>query len=256
MGNLQPVARRPRKANLRGYVNLLKVILIAVFVVYALYYFSQSSFFFLREIEVHGQKHLASAEIGRESGLSAGMNIFQINLDQAKKRLLTNPWIESVDLRRQLPHTVQIIVKERQPSALLYDIAGQHWLVLDRNGICIEGVGSLHMYSLPIITGIKPDASDPGKQVSANPLLQPVLAALDPSVENFFSEIDISNGDNLIAYTRDVVPVLLGKCQDLHSKLAVAQSLMANLNNSGTVMYVDIRSAQAPAVKYLEAASH
>ncbi|MGD0152673.1 MAG: FtsQ-type POTRA domain-containing protein [Thermacetogeniaceae bacterium] len=250
MVNAQPVARKPRRANPRGYLRRLRVILLAAFIIYACYYFSQSPFFSIQKVEVAGQKHLSAAEIIRVSGLGTGINIFQVNLDQAKKRLLANPWIESAAIRRKLPRAIQITVKERQPSAIL--LADQRWLVLDRNGVCIDSVNSLRLYNLPIITGIKPDTTDPGKLVSANPLLQPVLAALDLDVENFFSEVNISDGNNLVAYTRDSVPVLLGKCEDLHSKLVTAQSLMVNNSISGAVVYVDLRSAQVPAVKYLE----
>jgi cell division protein FtsQ len=241
-------ARRPRKATLRVFLTLFKAILIAAFVVYALYYFSQSSFFALQKIEVSGQSHLTPAEVASQSGLSDGVNIFQINLNQAREHLLTDPWIVGAVLRRQLPNKVEIDVEERQPSALL--IAGQNWLVLDRNGVCIDNLPSLRLYSLPIITGLTPDTTEPGKKISASPVLPVVLAALDLSVEDFFSEVDLANPESLIGYTRDGIPIYLGDSQNLHSKLLTAQSLMAGLNDPGAVAYIDLRSAQAPAVKY------
>ena len=91
MGKVRTGARRPRKAALRFFLTLFKAILIAVFVVYALYYFSQSSFFALQKIEVRGQQHLTPGEVTGQSGLSDGVNIFQVNLDQARERLLTDP---------------------------------------------------------------------------------------------------------------------------------------------------------------------
>jgi cell division protein FtsQ len=217
------------------------------FVVFALYYFSQSPFFALEQIRVNGLKHLSPSEVSSESGLSPGTNIFRLNLEQAERRLLADPWIESASLKRQLPRTVQIVIRERQPSALLY--ASQRWLVLDSNGVCIDSMDTAHLYSLPIITGLQPDTCDPGKRVSANPVLPPVLAALGLDVEDFFSEIDISHPDDLVAYTRDGIPVILGRDDDLHSKLAAAQSLLISYDNPGSVAYVDLRAVQAPAVK-------
>lgn len=248
MGKVRSDARRPRKATLRVFLTLFKAILIAAFVVYALYYFSQSSFFALRKIEVRGQNHLTPGEVTAQSGLSDGMNIFQVNLDQARVHLLADPWIAGAVLRRQLPNRVEIAIEERQPSALL--ITGQYWLVLDRNGVCIDNPTSPRLYSLPIITGLTPDTTEPGKQISASPVLPVVLAALDLSVEDFFSEVDLANPESLIAYTRDGIPIYLGDSQNLHSKLLTAQSLMANLNDPGSVAYIDLRSDQAPAVKY------
>jgi cell division protein FtsQ len=129
-------------------------------------------------------------------------------------------------------------------------IDGQYWLVLDRNGICIDNPTSPRLFSLPIVTGLTPDTTEPGKQVSTSPALPVVLAALDLSVEDFFSEVDIANPQSLIAYTRDGIPIYLGDSQNLHSKLLAAQSLTVNLSDPGSVAYIDLRSIQAPAVKY------
>jgi cell division protein FtsQ len=253
MAKVRTGAKRPRKAALRVFLTLFKVILISVFVIYSFYYFSQSSFFALQKIEVRGQQHLAPAEVASQSGLSDGANIFQLNLDQARERLLADPWIAGATLRRQLPNKVEIDIVERQPSALL--IAGQYWLVLDRNGVCIDSLTSTRLYSLPIITGLAPVTVEPGRQVSASPVLPVVLAALDLSVEDFFSEVDVADPESLIAYTRDGIPIYLGDSQNLHSKLLTAQSLMASLNDPSSVAYIDLRSAQAPAVQYKSPAS-
>jgi len=248
MGKVKPGARRPGKAAFRVIVTLFKTVLVTAFVVYALYYFSQSSFFALQTVGVTGQKHLTPAEVTSQSGLIDGVNIFQVNLEQARQRLLTDPWIAGAVLRRQIPNKVEIEIEERQPSALLID--GQHWLVLDRNGVCIDNPTSPRLFSLPIITGLTPDTIQPGKLVSTSPVLPAVLAALDLNVEDFFSEVNINNPQSLIAYTRDGIPIYLGDSQDLHSKLLAAQSLTVNLNDPGSVAYIDLRSTQAPAVKY------
>jgi len=241
--------RGPKNAEyMKGLLTIFKAILITAFVVYALYYFSQSSFFALQRIEVVGQKHLSPGEVIADSDLSDGVNIFRVNLDQARKRLLTDPWITGATLHRHLPNEVEIDIEERQPSALL--LTGRNWLVLDRNGVCIDCLTSPRLYSLPIITGLTPDTTEPGKKVSSSLVLPAVLTAMDLRVEDFFSEVDIANPDSLIAYTRDGIPVLLGDSHDLHNKLLTAQSLMANLNNPQAVAFMDLRSAQAPAVKY------
>ncbi len=247
MARVEPIKRRTGRTARSSY-RALKAILAAAFVVFSLYYFSQSPFFALEQFKVSGLRHLSSNQVTGESGLIQGMNIFQLNLGQAEQRLLSDPWIQSAAINLQLPHTVQIAIVERQPSAMIY--ANQHWLLLDREGICIDSVDNLYFYSLPIISGLNPDTCQPGKQVSANPVLQLVLTALDPGVEDFFSEVNISQPDDLVAYTRDSIPVYLGKCEDLHSKLALAQSLLTNFKDRGSVSYVDLRSLQAPAIKY------
>ena len=70
------------------------------------------------------------------------------------------------------------------------------------------------------------------------------------NVENFFSEVNIADPNNLIAYTRNGIPVLLGDTGNLQNKLLPAESLLVVLNNQKSVDYIDLRSAQAPAVQY------
>ena len=185
MGRARPtVANRPRIAGVRRLFHIFKGILIASLAIYALYSFSQSEFFALKAIDVHGQQHLAPDQVIVESGLNPGTNIFSINIGLAKKQLLADPWIASANIELKPPNRIEIDISERQPSALLMD--GVQWLVLDQHGFCIADADALHIPDLPIITGLSPATADPGKQASVDPVLLAVPSGHEPERGKFF----------------------------------------------------------------------
>ncbi|MDH7576420.1 MAG: FtsQ-type POTRA domain-containing protein [Bacillota bacterium] len=246
--------RRSRRKNsrqdLRNFLKTLNIILFCAAGVFALYCFSQSPFFALQYLEVEGLKRLSLAEVKRESGLTEGSNLFQIDCAQARKRLLAHPLIEQVEVKRRMPRTVLIKLREREPRACL--LVGNQFLILDRKGYCIDKITSLGPYSLPIITGLEPASTALGQQVSRNRALAVVLSALDEDVQSFFSEVNLAVPEQIIAYSREGIPILLGIHENLPEKLRLAVSFMGSLESDEAVEYVDLRAVQAPAVKYRE----
>jgi len=242
--------RKYKQQDLHKFLRTLNKILVCTVGVLGLYCFSQSSFFALKNIEVQGLKRLSSAEVTKKSGLSKGRNLFQIDLAQAKKRLLAHPLIERVEVKRHLPQTVLIKLQEREPRALF--LIDHNFLVLDQKGFCVDKITSLEPYDLPIITGLTPSSTALGEQVSRNRSLVKVLTALDGDVQSFFSEVNLAVPDHIRGYSREGIPVLLGTPENLPEKFRLAVSFLGSLKNAEAVEYVDIRTVQAPAVKYLE----
>ena len=98
-------------------------------------------------------------------------------------------------------------------------------MLLTDKGYCLEKCTTAVSYDLPIITGLKPDSQNPGEQVINSDNLGVVLAALEQDVQQNFSEINIAEADNLIAYTRQGIPVFLGTTKKLSEKLDIASIL-------------------------------
>ncbi len=240
--------RSQKKLDFGRFIRSLKIVFVITLSILALYLFSQSPFFALQEIEGRGLQRISLSELTKESGLSKGQNLFQVDTDQVKRRLLKDPLIERAEVKRRFPRTIVIEIKERQPRALF--LANDTFLVIDRKGYCLDKISSMRSYNLPIITGVRPSTTELGKKVSSSWDMVSILAALDPDVQNFFSEFNIAGKDQLIAYSREGIPILLGSSENLSQKLHVAVSFMESLNSAIPVEYVDIRAVNAPAVKY------
>lgn len=74
-----------------------------------------SKHFAVSSVEISGNRQLSNAELLSLSGISVGESILEVSLGEINSRLLANPWVESVTVRRVLPGGVSIHVQEKEP---------------------------------------------------------------------------------------------------------------------------------------------
>jgi cell division septal protein FtsQ len=82
-------------------------------------------------IHVVGNSRVTRDDVLLRAGLAEGMNVFAVALPEVEASLARDPWIEDVEVTRDLPHGLRVAVKERQASALL--VADAPYLI-DRTG--------------------------------------------------------------------------------------------------------------------------
>jgi cell division protein FtsQ len=111
------------------------------------------------EVTVLGNQHRAAAAIAAESGLVVGANVFVVDLDAARAKILSDPWISDVMLARRLPGTILVRVTERRAAALvalgdtfLTTADGEPFKKLE------PGDPPEEVSDLPLITGLRPEA--------------------------------------------------------------------------------------------------
>lgn len=107
--------------------------------------------FATREIEVRGAERLDEEEVADIAGLAVGRNVFDIAPEEARRRLLEEPWIAEAEVRRRLPGRWSITIVERRAAAIL--MLDRAWLVSD-DGAVFRPVGDGDPVDLPVITGI------------------------------------------------------------------------------------------------------
>jgi cell division septal protein FtsQ len=77
-----------------------------------------SSQFALQKLEVSSSLRSSERELLQRAGISLGQNLLGIDVRAAEERLLEDPWVRSVRLVRQLPHTLRVELVEREALAL------------------------------------------------------------------------------------------------------------------------------------------
>jgi cell division protein FtsQ len=110
-----------------------------------------SARFAVKEIEVTGMKHRTPEEVMAKSGIARGNNVFGTDLDVAKAKLLSDPWIADAQLARRLPATIVIQVTEREAAAVVS--VGELFLA-SRDGDLFKRVEPGDPVELPVVTGI------------------------------------------------------------------------------------------------------
>jgi cell division protein FtsQ len=124
----------------------------------------QSPRFAITDVEVIGCERRTAEAIISESGLGVGTNIFGVDLDAARARVLSDPWIAEATLARRLPGTVLVQVVERKPAALV--ALGEVWLA-SADGEPFKKLDVGDPTDFPIVTGLGPQAiaeDRPGSQ--------------------------------------------------------------------------------------------
>lgn len=129
-------------------------------------YIMTSPRFGITEIVVNGGARRTQDDIAREAGLVIGENVFSVDLDDARARLIADPWIREAALARRLPGTLIVEVSEREAAAVVAMGAaggvggggGGDTYLVSRDGDVIKRLEAGDPSDFPVITGITPDA--------------------------------------------------------------------------------------------------
>jgi cell division protein FtsQ len=115
------------------------------------HYVRTSPRFALSTVSVQGNERRTESEILEIAGAKTGINIFALDLDVLQRRLMQDPWISEVRVRRRLPATLAIEVKERRAAALV--ALGETYLA-SKEGTIIKRLEQGDPTDLPLVTGL------------------------------------------------------------------------------------------------------
>jgi cell division protein FtsQ len=113
------------------------------------HYCTTSAFFEIDQIEVVGLRQLNVHDILALSGLREGDNSLRIHITDMEQKILKNPWVERVAIRRELPNRFIIHVTERIPCFWVLRDGTLHYI--DSAGRIIAPVGISNFRSLPTL---------------------------------------------------------------------------------------------------------
>lgn len=144
----------------------------------------ESPKFDLAVIDYQSDGYLTRAQVLDAAGVSAGVNILRIDLEQVRDDVLASlPQVRSVEVVRDLPDRIALTVEERYPVAWLGDIERPRepqkrragWL-LDSEGVVLECERLEPRYiDLPVIFSTDYADAAAGLEIGS----RPVLAAID-----------------------------------------------------------------------------
>ncbi|EGF12468.1 cell division protein FtsQ/DivIB [Dialister micraerophilus] len=200
-------------------------------------------------LTVTGNDIIKTEDIFFEAEIKKPINIFQIRTSNVEKRLLNDIRIEEVDVSRQFPFTINIKVKERKPLVI---VQGEFcYAILDKTGLVIETETSLKKANYPMITGKKWGNLLLGDTVSESDVLLALkfINSLSEDGVKLFSEINIGNKDNIIAYTRSGIAVKLGNGKNIANQAKLAENMVGDISSRQlSVEYIDANTS-SPFIK-------
>ena len=196
--NKQEEERAKKKK--KRILKLVKWLTILGILAGTIIFFLLSPLFNILEIKVVGNQKITSEKIINMSGIIINENAFKIDTKQAIINISQEPYIEKVEIKRVLPSTIEIQVKERQATFMLEFANG--YVYINNQGYMLEI--SEEKLEIPIITGYITPVENivPGNRLQTDDLkkMKAVLKIMETArsneIEKMITKIDISNDRN------------------------------------------------------------
>jgi cell division protein FtsQ len=211
-------------------------------------------YFNISEVRVENNNNISTELIKKLSGLTYDNNIFYINIKNTKTNIYSNPYILSVDIRRQLPSIVILTVKER--DAMFYIKIDNQFIIIDSKGIILELRDNIDNMNLISLEGINYKNPIVGKSIlSDEERKYKILVSLSEILKRNKSEIkptriDMSNISNINIYVMQMC-IKIGSEYDIETKLNKAINVISKFDIKNKKGYVDV-SFEGNPVFYLE----
>jgi cell division protein FtsQ len=199
----------------------------------------------VKHLAVRGNVRLSAGEIETLVDGLRGENIFQVDFDAYRRRVMDSPWVATVTLARVLPSTIAITVTERTPMAIAR--LGQQLYLVDDTGMIIDDYGpAYHDLDLPIVDGLLSTAAQSGPspdegRVRLTDLFLPTIGTR-ADLRRRLSQVDVSNAhDAVVMFEGDPAWLHLGEdafTERLNTYLELVPTLRERFRE---IEYVDLR---------------
>ena len=222
-----PRQKEPRRRSRPGGARKKRpVLLVTLLLLAAAVLVLRFAVFTVTDIRVTGNVDIPAAEIIRISGIRHGSSILSLKDKDVERRITSDYRLKFDYLSKQMPHTVTIAVKEREPCCwmsycgIFYEM-DKNRMVLDESEDPTE-----KRDELVEIKGLMIRSSTMiGQTVTlGSEVQQSIFTELFVEMKvlgctGIIREADISNTDSILLATRDGYTVSLGTRENLHAKL-------------------------------------
>ena len=228
--------KKPNKLVITIITTIVLLIIITIFALMA-------PIFNITSIEVQGNNKINKEEIISLSNLKKGDNIFRFN-NSIISNIKENTYIETVEIKRNLPGTVIISVKERTVKYQINIING--YTYIDKNGYILEQ--SSTKSDVPVIAGLKSTENvllnEKRLQDEDLETLNDVSKILDAAKtigkDNIITEINVENKHDYILYLEsENKRIYIGDTSNLTNKMLYVQRILEGEQGKSGTAYVN-----------------
>jgi cell division protein FtsQ len=209
------------------------------------------------KVKIEGSEYFPQEKILNIAKIPVGENMFLLDLDEIKSKFSKIVQIKEIKVKRQLPGTLVIKIKERKPFAIV--MVGNLTTLIDDDGYIIAKqniAASLYRSGIgkfPVIRGIKKEALEKGIRLNEEDrvFMANALISLKGFVDPSAIQLDMANKDDINIYIEDILKVKIGETKDIQKKIKTATAIIASLKDKlQKVKYIDVRIPDDPAVKF------
>ena len=182
--NIKMKKKRKRKSPILFLIKWTSVLLLLIGTII---FILTTPMFNIKNINISGIEHLTKEQVISLSELNKNENLFKNSKSKITSNIKQTPYVESVIIKRKLPDTIDIQIKERKRSYMLKFVNG--YVYIDTQGYILEI--SEEKLELPIISGYKTEEE---KISEGNRLITEDLENLNNvlKITNSLEEIDVT----------------------------------------------------------------
>lgn len=220
-------SRRPRK-RLRRYT--LHYILLAVFLSAVVVVLSKTVFFKIEKIVVEGNEKYSDTEIIKTSTLKKEQNMFSLDISDISKKILEKYlYIEDVQIKRKLPHTISLNVEMVEPMGAI--LMSDGFTILTKQGRVVEVGVKNPPANVMVVRGLSDMDLKVGEVYDLEKteefiMLRYFVEALQQSKLDGIVYVNLSDIYNIKALYDDRILISFGTEDDLVYKMKKAQELV------------------------------
>lgn len=180
-----------------------------------------SSIFRMTSVSVNGNQVTTQQQILKTAGLHQGVNLLTLDISRVTGLILEEQWVDQVWIKRHWPSTVEIIIREYKPFALLnLERDGIRQLYyMDNKGVVFAPASAEKDLDYPVVNGPGLAADLVGKQFQTGSLGGMALDFLKLTARGnqilptqAVSEINVDPESGLIVFLVDhPFPIYMGK---------------------------------------------
>lgn len=193
-------------------------------------FLSSSSYFRLNNIVVAGVSDDFREELIKISGIKENENLLSIESSTIRKNIERHPWIKSVRLKKEFPHTLYIEAENEEAVAI---VILETMSFVDKEGIIFKDVESNDCIDFPVVTGLSQgDEKNRAKLKRVASLLNAIHLCASPLLIKNLSEIHVEEGGAFIVYFKKLpFEVLFGR-DDFERKIVSLIDIISHLRTT------------------------
>lgn len=238
-------AKKARK-KARKKIAFLSLVLISITAIVL----CKAPFFNVKNVKVAGNKMIKKEGI-IDNKLVVGKNIFLLDTNEVRDKVLENPYIKSVEVTREVPSILNVKIEERK---MFYKIKSDSKIYILNNELYIMDIlEDDENLSLVEIKGLNVDSIKIGEKISsdvesAKILFDIATSLIDKNKDSIFTVVDISKKTDISIFI-DGVEIVLGKAENLDEKYKKAMDIIGAKNIEIEEGYIDVSVISQPVIK-------
>ena len=233
------------KVKTKNFRKVIAILLVFI-VLLGLYSASQSELLDVDEIDVliTGGNQISSNEIIELSGISLSQPMISVDSDEAKSLVMSNPWIEEVEINKEWPSAISIWVDLRQAFAYAVTLEGVS-ATIDEKGTVLKL--SKSDASDDLVSLLVEELAEPGNKILGIEMLLAATEAITPDLKEWIKIIS-PTASGVRAELQGSVFVDLGIAEDFSTSMTDLKAVLGQVELM-CIQSIDVSVRENPIVE-------